>query len=476
MSKNCSSFTPNSPPSVPEVYLRSQRENNVERIEPENPEMPVDKDERLNQLTQQLSRTAIDVREMCRQLGRARVESGAKSVLIVTKAQDPYLVSLTRELTVWLMAYPRKNASRGLIVYVDEELRESSRFNLALMKKENPEFFDAKEPQLRFWTPEMCTKHPGLFDFVITLGGDGTVLYCSWLFQRTVPPVIPFSLGSLGFLTPFMFSRYKETLSSVLENGMHVNMRMRFSATVYRAIPPSDPRASRYQNSAVRDSKTGEIVMRNIRENGWHSIEVQSDPLERNHTQDEGEVMCIGSHATETYEVLNELVVDRGPSPYVSMLEVYADNTHLTTAQADGLCVSTPTGSTAYSLSAGGSLVHPGIPAILLTPICPHTLSFRPMLLPDGMDLRVAVPYTSRSPAYASFDGRARVELKRGDHVKVTASPYPFLNVEPEDMPNSWFHSVSRTLQWNQRQQQKSFVLVEEDTPEDGDDQQLTAE
>lgn len=66
-----------------------------------------------------------------------------------------------------------------------------------------------------------------------------------------------------------------------------------------------------------------------------------------------------------------------------------------------------------FQLSAGGSLVHPEIPSILITPICPHTLSFRPMLLPDSMELRIAVPYNSRSTAWASFDGRGRVELKR---------------------------------------------------------------
>lgn len=85
----------------------------------------------------------------------------------------------------------------------------------------------------------------------------------------------------------------------------------------------------------------------------------------------------------------------------------------MTTVQADGLCVATPTGSTAYSLSAGGSLVHPEIPTLLITPICPHTLSFRPMLLPDSMELRICVPYNSRSTAWASFDGRGRVELRR---------------------------------------------------------------
>ena len=85
----------------------------------------------------------------------------------------------------------------------------------------------------------------------------------------------------------------------------------------------------------------------------------------------------------------------------------------MTTVQGDGLTISTPTGSTAYSLSAGGSLVHPEIPAILITPIAPHTLSFRPMLLPDSMEVRVCVPFNSRSTAWVSFDGRGRVELKR---------------------------------------------------------------
>ncbi|CDW99603.1 hypothetical protein, partial [Sporisorium scitamineum] len=174
------------------------------------------------------------------------------------------------------------------------------------------------------------------------------------------------------------------------------------------------------------------------------------------------EIMCFSTRPVETFEVLNDLVVDRGPSPYVSLLEVFGDEHHMTTAQADGLCISTPTGSTAYSLSAGGSLVHPEIPAILITPICPHTLSFRPMLLPDSMELRIAVPYNSRSTAWASFDGRGRVELKQGDHIKVTASRYPFPTVCAENQSTDWFSSISRTLKWNERQRQKSFVVVEE--------------
>lgn len=179
------------------------------------------------------------------------------------------------------------------------------------------------------------------------------------------------------------------------------------------------------------------------------------------------EVKCFTTRPQETFEVLNDLVVDRGPSPFVTLLEIFGNEYHMTTAQADGICIATPTGSTAYSLAAGGSLAHPEIPAILITPICPHTLSFRPMLLPDSMDVRIVVPYNSRSTAWASFDGRGRVELKQGDHIKVTASRYPFPSVCRDNQSVDWFRAISSTLKWNQRQRQKSFVVLEDDPEED---------
>ena len=100
--------------------------------------------------------------------------------------------------------------------------------------------------------------------------------------------------------------------------------------------------------------------------------------------------------------------------------------------------------------------MHPDIPAILLTPICPHTLSFRPMLLNDTMMLRVVVPRGSRATAYCSFDGKGRVELKQGDYVTIAASQYPFPTVLSQ--PTEWFDSISRTLRWNTRgAQQKAW-------------------
>ncbi|KAF9467262.1 ATP-NAD kinase-like domain-containing protein [Collybia nuda] len=448
-----------------------------------------DEDDFGGSLTKQLAETAVGVREMSKQLGRARVQSNIQNVLIVTKARDNRLIKLTRELAVYLMMKPQRGSKRGLVVYVDNQLRHSRRFDAEGIERDHPELFvpfprrrtsssnsvsslsslDREEQylkdegQLRYWTSSMCSHSPHLFDFVVTLGGDGTVLFTSWLFQRIVPPVLPFALGSLGFLTNFDFADHQAVMDSAIDSGIRVNLRMRFTCTVYRAVVNEKGKGRK----AVKKGETGEIMMKNVEKGGWEALEggwsggySTGDP--KPNTKDK-EIMCFTTRPVETFEVLNDLVVDRGPSPYVSLLELFGDEHHMTTVQADGLTVSTPTGSTAYSLSAGGSLVHPEIPALLITPICPHTLSFRPMLLPDSMELRICVPYNSRSTAWASFDGRGRVELKQGDHIKVTASKYPFPTVCADKQSTDWFHSISRTLKWNERERQKSFVVVEED-------------
>lgn len=338
---------------------------------------------------QRLVKTASDVRELAKRLGRATININAKSIMIVTKARDNSLVYLTRDLAYWLIQDARK------VVYVDVKLEQSKRFGAdSLLQRFSS---DIPATNLRYWTKDQAINSPELFDFVITLGGDGTVLYVSKLFQRIVPPIISFSLGSLGFLTNFRIEEAKRVVSRIFEEGINVNLRMRFSCTVHK--PDGTPLAS--------------------------------------------------------HEVLNEIVIDRGPSPWVSMLELYGNDSLLTVVQADGLILSTPTGSTAYSLSAGGSLVHPEVSAVSVTPICPHTLSFRPMLLPDSMVLRVTVPKRSRSTAWASFDGHDRTELKPGYYVTVSASQFPFPTIVSSHI--EYIESVSRTLRWNVRQQQKPF-------------------
>ncbi|KAM6502387.1 ATP-NAD kinase [Amanita muscaria] len=442
-----------------------------------------DDDDDFCSLTKQLADTAVTVREMSKQLGRTRIPSSIQTVLIVTKARDNRLIALTRELALYLMLKPRNESKRGLIVYVDSQLRHSRRFDAAGIHRDHPQLFlpishrrksssslnlsprcasdlppvADQEGQLRYWTSDMCSHSPHLFDFVVTLGGDGTVLFTSWLFQRIVPPVLPFALGSLGFLTNFDFCDYQSVMDAAIETGIIVNLRMRFTCTVYRSVANEAAKKRR----AVKKADTGEILMKNVEKDGWEALEGGWATAHMPAGKDK-EVKCCSTQPVETFEVLNDLVVDRGPSPYVSLLELFGDEHHMTTVQADGLTVATPTGSTAYSLSAGGSLVHPEIPAILITPICPHTLSFRPMLLPDTMELRICVPYNSRSTAWVSFDGRGRVELKQGDHIKVTASRYPFPTVCADKQSTDWFHAISRTLKWNERERQKSFVVVEE--------------
>ena len=114
-------------------------------------------------------------------------------------------------------------------------------------------------------------------------------------------------------------------------------------------------------------------------------------------------------------KVLNDIVIDRGTSSSMVELNCFIDTSLITTVHADGLIIATPTGSTAYSMSAGGSMVHPLTPGMLMTPICPHTLSFRQMLFPDSTVLRIEVSPESRSSASVSFDGQYKEVLNHGD-------------------------------------------------------------
>ena len=194
------------------------------------------------------------------------------------------------------------------------------------------------------------------------------MLFSSWLFQKIVPPIIPFALGSLGFLTNFDYARFRKVLETVYNEGVRVNLRMRFNCTVYRAVEDGRRRA-------VRSGKTGEIYMKDLEHGQWDAIESggrrprDPDGNENSTTASDKEVLCFSTRPVEQFEVINDLVVDRGPSPYVSLLELFGecaqgrastlsltplaitgDDHHLTTVQADGLCVATPTGSTAYSV------------------------------------------------------------------------------------------------------------------------------
>lgn len=118
---------------------------------------------------------------------------------------------------------------------------------------------------------------------------------------------------------------------------------------------------------------------------------------------------------------------------------------------------SSPTGSTAYSMSAGGSVVHPAVPAILVTPICPHVLSFRSMVFPDHVVLRCDVPDDARSGAAVAFDGKHRRQLSKGDSVLIQMSVHPVPTINRVDHSSDWLNSLKRNFHFNARPVQKPF-------------------
>jgi NAD+ kinase len=256
----------------------------------------------------QLSEMAWGVRELSRRLGSMRLKFRVKNIFLLTKIYDQDLIPKARALTRWLLD---KERDVRYTVYVEKELRENKKFDAAgLLDELKKDYVDAGElgeeavqdmdRRLRVWTEQMCRVRPHTFDFVITLGGDGTVLYASWLFQRIVPPVLSFSLGSLGFLTKFDFEDYQNTLTAAVTEGVTVSLRLRFEGTVMRSqkkkLPPH------VGDAGGTSSEEDEAHIQRQRDLVEELIGEEKDD-EHTHRPD------------GTYEILNEIVVDRGPNP-----------------------------------------------------------------------------------------------------------------------------------------------------------------
>lgn len=147
-------------------------------------------------------------------------------------------------------------------------------------------------------------------------------------------------------------------------------------------------------------------------------------------------------------------MISRGPSSFVTLLDLYVNDYLITTVQGDGLIISTPTGSTAYAMAAGASMSHPALPAIIITPICPHSLSFRPIVVPANVVLKIKLGTDARHTAWFSVDGRANKELKHGYNLLITTSEYPLLSICRSDQITDWFSGLVTNLHWNQRNKQ----------------------
>ncbi|KAJ3008532.1 NADH kinase pos5 [Thoreauomyces humboldtii] len=149
-------------------------------------------------------------------------------------------------------------------------------------------------------------------------------------------------------------------------------------------------------------------------------------------------------------QAMNDVVIHRGRHPHLTITECSVDDEFLTAAVADGLVVSTPTGSTAYSLSAGGPLVHPSVNSLLLTPICPRSLSFRPALLPASSVLRLRLSKKSRETADVAVDGTHVHRLAWDEYVEVRMSEFSIPCVSRTGQGRDWVEDINRTLKWNQ--------------------------
>uniref|UniRef100_A0A671Z1H5 NAD(+) kinase n=1 Tax=Sparus aurata TaxID=8175 RepID=A0A671Z1H5_SPAAU len=324
------------------------------------------------------------------------------NVLVIRKIRDESLVEPFKELCRFLVE------EKLMMVYVERRVVDD-----ATLSKD--EAFGSIRNQL-------CTFREGYddisdcIDLIICLGGDGTLLYASSLFQGSVPPVMAFHLGSLGFLTPFKFESYKTEVAKVFEGNAAITLRSRLKVKVVKDM------LQREGQQPYNKSRNLTFV--------FHLC------------------VCV------FLQVLNEVVVDRGPSSYLSNVDLYLDGRLITSVQGDGVIVSTPTGSTAYAAAAGASMIHPNVPAIMVTPICPHSLSFRPIVVPAGVELMITLSPDARNTAWVSFDGRKRQEIQYGDCIKITTSCYPVPSICCHDLVYDWFESLAQCLHWNVRKRQ----------------------
>lgn len=257
-------------------------------------------------------------------------------------------------------------------------------------------------------------------DLTSTLGGDGTILHAASLFATSprVPPILSFSMGTLGFLGEWKFAEYKRAFRQVYVSGAPSPLK----STDDPATPALKPAAiqawSNIKGKSMGHTRSSRILMRN---------RLRISLFDESGTRLPHEPPFAHSEKTQHEDIfaLNEVLLHRGALPHLAHITILIGSPPhqrtLTTAIADGFLVSTPTGSTAYSLSSGGSIVHPLVSSLLLTPICPRSLSFRPLVLPANTPVTLRIDGSNRGKEIeVSVDGvRRQVGLKTGMEVRV---------------------------------------------------------
>lgn len=310
-----------------------------------------------------------------------------------------------------------------------------------------------------YTTPEQRLDAAPLFqqkvDFVSTLGGDGTILHASSLFatSRRVPPILSFSMGTLGFLGEWKFREYKRAFRELYMSGAGDSYgSMQFSGKEVDEESPKQSLTPSYADGEDAATRLSGPSANNANLTGWASIRGKSmgphrgaRVLLRNRLrvgvftpQDDriGSNSSTGSAQGDVY-AMNEVIIHRGRDAHLAIVEVFVGGRFLTEAVADGMIISTPTGSTAYSLSSGGSIVHPLVSSLLLTPICPRSLSFRPLVLPNNTPITLRLSEKNRGrEVEVSIDGVRRSQcIGVGTEVRV-------LGEETKDNHGNWCGGV----------------------------------
>jgi NAD+ kinase len=226
-------------------------------------------------------------------------------------------------------------------------------------------------------------------ELVVLLGGDGTLLSAARAMGGRDIPLFPVNLGGLGFLTAITMDEIFPELERALRGEQRISRRLKLHCELRR-----------------------------------------------------------GSHTVAEYEALNDIVVDKADIARMIDVEARVDDQLMCSYKADGLIVATPTGSTAYSLSAGGPIIFPAVGAIAITPICPHMLTNRPVIVPDQSVITL-ISHARDDASYLTVDGQVGEPLRKNDVVVCRRSPHELHLIRP---PNLRFFDVLRQkLKWGER-------------------------
>jgi NAD+ kinase len=225
-------------------------------------------------------------------------------------------------------------------------------------------------------------------ELLLVLGGDGTLLAAARVAAPRGIPILPINMGSLGFLTSFMLEELYPALEDILAGRLTISERVMLHAELERS-------------DKILDKQT----------------------------------------------VLNEVVINKGALARMIELELSIDQDFVCRYRADGLIVASPTGSTAYSLSAGGPIVHPSVESFIITPICPHTLSDRPVVIGDTSIIEVKLTAGTES-VFLTLDGQKGIPLQATDRVRVSRAQQLLKLIQT---PNkSYFKILRNKLKWGE--------------------------